>query len=494
VGDGGIHIPEPQVISVMELTENDFYNRTSCLAPRTSSKGMEIMNGWYFIKLVHALRRVSVSISAQDILDAQLCLSRFPALSKKQILKSLFIHRPQDLAIFETIWRVLFENSKSSAQDYSEDGKKNSALEETKDSSGIGGQGVGRGSGGVSLTTKGNILDSSHITKLIPFARLEELTCGGLEFEEMVQIILTEMDYYTWINSYDLAYQRSELFDETWYTHQDSRASLIQEIRQQILIAQVSHENSWEPLARQHWLFKPLSTLTDEEKDLVKSSIRKWARKLALRPGSRWKPSRRGLIDISRIIQQSVQCDGIIFNLSYRKKVPRAPELVVLCDVSNSMAPFVEFLIYMVTCLRARFKKIRVFFFIDAVWDVSDFVWDDDPNGVKQEIKSWGRKASSGFSDYGAVFRELAENLLTEVSAHATLVILGDGKNNYRPAQAEYLARISSQVRTVFWLNPLDSLEWNEPDNMMKEYQKYCSKVYRCRSANDLQRIVKDVF
>lgn len=452
------------------------------------------MDGWNFIRLVQALRRVSVSISSQDILDAQVCLVRFPDLSEKQILKSLFVHCPHDSSIFETIWRILLENPKLNVQDYLEDGTKNAVLEETEGSSGIGGQGVGGGSGGISLTTKGNSLDSSHITSLIPFARLEGLTSSGLELEEIVETILAEMDYYTWINSYDLAYQRSELSEETWYTHQDSRASLIREIRQQVLTAQVSHENSWEPLVRQHWFFKPLSTLTHEEKDIVKSSIRKWALKLALRPGSRWKTSRRGSIDISRIIQQSVQCDGILFRLSYRQRIPRAPELVVLCDVSNSMAAFVEFLIYMVTCLRARFRKIRVFFFIDSVWDVSYFVWDDDLSGVKQEIKSWGRKASSGFTDYGAVFRELAENKLRDLSSRATVVILGDGKNNYRPAQTEYLAQISEKVRDVFWLNPLDVQELKERDNLMKEYQNYCSKVYRCRSASDLQRIVQDVF
>jgi len=455
---------------------------------------MATMDGWNFIRLVHALRQVSVSISSQDILDAQTCLNQFPDISEKQLLKSLFNHRPQDLAMFEAIWRILIENPKSSVWDYSEDGEKNAVLEENQDSFGIGGQGVGRGSGGVSLTAKGSILNSLHLTNLIPFARIDELTGSGLELEEMVQTILAEMDYYTWINSSDLAYQRCELSDETWYTHLDSRASLMREVRQQVLMAQVSHENSWEPLARQHWLFKPLSTLTDEEKDLVKSSIRKWARKLALRPGSRWKISRRGSIDITRIIQQSVQCDGNIFNLCYRQKIPRAPELVVLCDVSNSMAPFVEFLIHMVTCLRARFRTIRVFFFIDSVWDVSDFIWEDDPSEVKQEIKSWGHKASSGFTDYGNVFRELAENNLRELSSRATVVILGDGKNNYRPAQSEYIAMISSKARNVFWLNPLDSQEWDEPDNMMKEYQKYCSKVYRCRAASDLQRIVKDVF
>jgi len=453
-----------------------------------------MMDGWNFVKLVHALRRVAVSISSQDILDAQVCLDRFPDLSEKIILKSLFIHRTQDSLIFETIWRILLENPNSSAHDYSEDATKKAVLEETQDSSGVGGQGVGRGSGGVSLTVKGNSLDSSHITNLIPFARLEELTSSGLEFEEMVQTILAEMDYYTWINSYDLAYQRNEISEETWYAHQDRRTSVMVEIRQKTLTAEVNNENSWQPLVRQNWLFKPLSNLTDEEKALVKSSIRKWARKLALRPGSRWKTSRRGSIDISRIIQQSVQSDGFIFRLSYRHKIPRASELVVLCDVSNSMASFVEFLIYMVTCLRARFRKIRVFFFIDSVWDVSDFIWEDDLVEVKQEIKSWGHKASSGFTDYGAVFRELAENQLRDLSSRATLVILGDGKNNYRPPQTEYIAQISSKVRNVFWLNPLDFQAWDELDNMMKEYQTYCTKVYRCRSASDLQRVVKDIF
>jgi hypothetical protein len=452
------------------------------------------MNGWNFIKLVHALRQVSVSISSQDIFEVQTCLVRFPEIAEKRIMKSIFIHRPQDAAIFETVWRILIEDPGSSISDHSEEGIKDPGLEENQDSSGIGGKGVGRGSGGVSLTAKGNSLDSSPISNLIPFSRLEELARSGSEFEDTVKTILAEMDYYAWINSYDLAYQRGALSEETWYMHQESRASLVSEIRQRLLTAQVSNENSWEPLVRQHWLFKSLSTLTEKEKELVKSSIRKWARKLAVRPGSRWKNSRRGTIDISRIVQQSVQWDGLLFQLNYRQKIPRASELVVLCDVSNSMAAFVEFLIYLVTCLRARFRKIRVFFFIDSVWDVSEFVCDDDLSGVKQEIKSWGDKVSSGFSDYGEVFKELAEHKLRDVSTRATLVIMGDGKNNYRPAQAEYLVRISDKVRNVFWLNPLDIEEWDERDNMMKEYQKYCSKVYRCRSASDLQKIVHDVF
>lgn len=452
------------------------------------------MDGWCFIRLVHALRQVSVSISAQDILEAQICLNRYAYLPEKQIIKSLLIHRPQDSLIFEMVWRIIIDNPKSGVQDNSENESKNNTLEKTKGNSGIGGKGAGRGSGGVSLTDKGDASDSAQLSNLIPFSRLEELISSGLEFEDLVKKVQSEMDFYTWINSYDLAYQRNELSEESWFIHQDRRAALTNEVRQHLLAAQIKLENSWDPLARQHWLLKPLSTLSEKEKDLVKSSIRKWARKLAIRPGSRWKNSRRGTIDISKIVKQSVQWEGLVFNLAYRHRIPRASELVVFCDVSNSMAAFVEFLIYLVTCLRARFRKIRVFFFIDAVWDVSDYIWDDDLSGVRQEIKSWGRKESSGFSDYGAVFKELAEDGLCEVSSRATLVILGDGKNNYRPPQTEYFVHLSEKIRKIYWLNPLEAEEWNERDNMMSEYQNYCSNVYRCRSASDLQRIVQDVF
>ncbi|AET67362.1 protein containing von Willebrand factor type A (vWA) domain [Desulfosporosinus orientis DSM 765] len=451
------------------------------------------MDGWVFIRLVHALRQVSVAVSSQDIRDAQMCLRRYPNISDKEILKTLFVHRPQDSAIFNTVWEIIVGDSQSPEPEKTHNNISPQELEKHQDRQGAGGQGIGCGSGGVSLTECGDSLDASKLANFIP-VKLEELAGSDMDFEETVKRILAELDYYTWINSYDLAYQRGSLSEEAWYAHQSRRSFILEKVRQQVLISQVKADNSWDPLVRQYWLFKPLSHLSEEEKGLVRSSIRKWAKNLALRPGYRWKSYPKGVIDIPDVIRKSVQWDGHLFQLGYRRKVPRAPELVVLCDVSNSMAPFVEFLIYLVTCLRKGFRKIRVFFFIDAVWDVSEYVWDEDLSDVKQEIKSWGHKVSSGFSDYGAVFKELAERHLREVSSRAILMILGDAKNNYRSAQTDYFAQISEGVRRVYWLNPLDLSEWAERDNAMREYQDYCSKVYRCRTAKDLQRIVKDVF
>lgn len=452
------------------------------------------MDGWVFIRLVHALRQVSVTISSQDILEALICLRRYPHIPSKHILKALFVHRPQEEKVFNLVWEIIVAGLQAADPEQVPAESSEQEFEKKPSKPGVGGQGAGRGSGGVSLTECGEKLETSPLARLIPYSRLEELAVKEKEFEEMVKSILAELDYYTWINAYDLAYQRGTLPEDQWYVHQGKRSSILAEVRQRALISQVKANNCWDPLLRQSWLVKPLSHLSEEEKELVRSSIRKWAKNLALRPGYRWQPSPKGVIDIPAVIRKSVQWDGYLCQLGYRRKQPRAPELVVLCDVSNSMAPFVEFLIYLVSCLRKGFRKIRVFFFIDAVWDVTDYVWDEDLGEVKEEIKSWGHKVSSGFSDYGAVFKEIAERYLKEVSSRALLMILGDAKNNYRRAQADYFAQIAQGVRRVYWLNPLEEKEWSEPDNVMKEYRDYCSKIYRCRTARDLQRIVKDVF
>jgi uncharacterized protein with von Willebrand factor type A (vWA) domain len=452
------------------------------------------MDGWKFLSLVQSLRQVSIPVSSQDILEALFCLNHFSCLSEKKIIKSLVIHRPQDVEVFDAVWKIVIEEPENNAKELRKTIEDKSSPDASDTSQAFGGQGTGRGFGGITLTSMKTGQEIDSFINTISTLQLEYFVNREKEFEDAIKTMLADLNYYTWINSYDLAYQRRTLNEDEWQIHQNHRINIVNALRQRFLSSLVLRENSWEPVVRQHWLYKPLSNLTESEKILVKSSIQKWARKLALKPGMRWKASSRGSIDISKILKQSVQWDGALFRLSYRQKTLQAPELIVLCDISNSMAAFVEFLIYLVNCLRARFKKIRVFFFIDCVWEVSNSLKNNDYLEIKQEIISWGHKISSGYSDYGAVFKEIAEKYLSEFSSNGTVLILGDGKNNYRLPQTEYLVRILEKERYIFWLNPLEIEEWNEPDNMMREYQAYCTHVYRCSSASDLEIIVKNVF
>ena len=383
------------------------------------------MNGWSLIRLVEALRKAGLIISPQDFAEALSCLEHFPKLSEELILRTTLIHRPHDRPIFQLVWQMLSsaETTETIASSLP------FILENGRSTFGSGGQEIGQGSGGISKKSK--------LPTLLPLPTFESATKGlpdvpsDLFFEKMVKKMLSEINYYGWISAVDLALKRGDLTEEQWQTFQDKSSALQEHVRSELVKGQILAENNWQSLKRLYWKHKPLISLTDTEKSLVQAALSQWARKLAVHPGSRWRISSRGALDLQQTVQSVFQGDGKIFRLRYHRRTPRVPELIVLCDVSNSVAPYAEFLLFLVGRLKARFRKVRLFFFIDTLWDVSSHIWDEDLGELQEEIESWGRKASSGFTDYGQVFQEFTRDILSEVSSKATLLIMGDGKNNY---------------------------------------------------------------
>ena len=443
-------------------------------------------DGWRFIRLIHALRAAGLPVSTQDIVETWACFGRFPQIKPHTIFTTLLVHRPADLPTFGMVWQAMF--GYESAKRTNRFIMPGVLAAQNSLNLGHGGQSSGQGSGGV----------SQQITGIMPLpaqisfnpASVTDLPTD-LRFEDILKQALGSINYYIWINNCKLAYQRGQMSEEEWFERQAEAQTVVNAVRQELVRRMVEYDNSWRPLQKQHWRHKPLQSLDSGEKSLVQAVLQQWGRKLAVRPGWRLRPARRGRLDMGQTIKGALAGAGQVFRLFYQSPIPRMPELVVLCDVSNSVAPYVEFLLFLVGRLRARFRRLRLFFFIDALWDVTDHVWDDDLNDLQEEIASWGRKATSGVSDYGQVFRDFVEEVLPHVSTRATLLILGDGKNNYRSPQVEYLKAIREQVRQIIWLNPLNVEEWSDRDNALSGYRPYISRIYRCRTVDDLRLIAR---
>lgn len=252
-------------------------------------------------------------------------------------------------------------------------------------------------------------------------------------------------------------------------------------------------ENRWDLLRKVNWRYKPLNRFTLQEENAVHQALRQMGKNLAARPGWRKKRASRGVIRLSSVLKEAVRGNGLIYRLEFEQYALQRPELIVLCDISNSVAPFSQFLLYLIQRIKSRFRRVRIYLFIDVIWDISNENWVETEDSLEQ-IRSWGRKNSSGFTDYGRVFKEFSKDWLSEISSRATLLILGDGRNNFRPSQAEYLKEIQEKVRRVYWLNPLEESEWGNRDNLMREYKPYCTRVFRCRTIDDLWRIAREVF
>ncbi|MGH3523445.1 MAG: VWA domain-containing protein, partial [Mycobacterium sp.] len=85
------------------------------------------------------------------------------------------------------------------------------------------------------------------------------------------------------------------------------------------------------------------------------------ARTLATRLAARRRRARAGAIDLRKTLRKSMSTGGVPIDLVLRKPRPARPELVVLCDVSGSVAGFSHFTLLLVHALRQQFSRVRVF-------------------------------------------------------------------------------------------------------------------------------------
>ncbi|MDT7570781.1 MAG: uncharacterized protein QOE05_955, partial [Actinomycetota bacterium] len=97
------------------------------------------------------------------------------------------------------------------------------------------------------------------------------------------------------------------------------------------------------------------------------------ARRLATRLTARRRLGRSGRLDFRRTVRASLGTGGVPIVTHHRPHKPHKPELVVLCDVSGSVAGFAHFTLMLAYALREQFTKVRAFAFIDTCDEVTRY-------------------------------------------------------------------------------------------------------------------------
>jgi uncharacterized protein with von Willebrand factor type A (vWA) domain len=93
-------------------------------------------------------------------------------------------------------------------------------------------------------------------------------------------------------------------------------------------------------------------------------------------------------------------------------------------------------------------------------------------------------------SDYGRALRELAAGHLESVTRRTTVVILGDGRTNYRPDEAWIVAELRRRARAVLWLCPEARGTWGFGDSRMPAYARASTRSFEVRNLAELARVV----
>lgn len=197
-------------------------------------------------------------------------------------------------------------------------------------------------------------------------------------------------------------------------------------------------------------------------------------------------------IDIRATIRQSLSTGGAPVTLRYLPPQPPKPRLVVLADISGSVASFAAFALQLTHALRGRFASLRSFVFVDAAHEVSDLVGAtraivDTTHHINTERRGI---RFDGHSDYGSAFVTFTDDYPGAVDARTTVLVLGDARTNYRDPRTDSLRAIRERAANLYWLNPERTARWDDGDSAMSLYAEHCDTAVECRTVRQLEAFV----
>jgi uncharacterized protein with von Willebrand factor type A (vWA) domain len=218
------------------------------------------------------------------------------------------------------------------------------------------------------------------------------------------------------------------------------------------------------------------------------------ARRLATRLTKEHHARRRGPLDFRRTVRASISTGGVPLVTQHKPKRPHRTELVVLCDVSGSVANFAQFTLLLVFALRDQFQKVRAFTFIDHVHEVTEhFRPGADVADVMSDLAaSTSHAALWGRTNYGRAFTKFSEQYPDALSPRSSLLILGDARSNNSDLSLPVLREMAGSCRHSWWLNPEHTRHWDTGDSAAGAYGDVVPMV-ECRNLTQLGEFVHDI-
>jgi len=138
----------------------------------------------------------------------------------------------------------------------------------------------------------------------------------------------------------------------------------------------------------------PVLRAAPDELAALRTAVRPLARRIATRLGRRRRRG-RGHLDMRRTIRESMSSGGVPLTPRMRRRHPAKPDLVVLCDVSGSVAQFAPFTLSLLHALHEEFRRVRSWVFIDGIVEVTDFL-ESAPGVIDAPPPAWPARPRRG--------------------------------------------------------------------------------------------------
>ena len=473
---------------------------------------LELLNGF-----IVELRSAGLPVSLTENLDAVEAVKHIPIEDRetfKYALAGTLVKNHSHWRAFETVFEVYF--SLRGAEYELVDGEWESDDASTQEENQQEGQVQGQGGSQEGLTQEQlaemlfqalakqdrNLMRTVARQSVQRFAGMEPgrpvggtyylyRTLRNLNLEEVLDRLLTNSAD----SESDLDFLEERLRkDEYEHRIEELKREIEAEIRRRLVA-----DRGVEAMAKT--LRKPLPEDVDfmhasrEEMVALRRAIWPLTRKLAVRLARKRRHGRKGPLDFRRTVRHSLSYGGVPAEPKFKYPKPSKPEIMVIADISGSVAAFARFTLHLVYALNNQFSKVRSFVFIDGLDEVTEFF--ENVDDITEAIHRVNTEADviwvDGHSDYGHAFEIFDERFAKDIGPKTTVIILGDARNNYHASQSWVIKNIEDKARKVFWLNPEPKSYWDTGDSIVGEYSDFCNGTFEVRNLKQLEAFVENL-
>jgi len=206
------------------------------------------------------------------------------------------------------------------------------------------------------------------------------------------------------------------------------------------------------------------------------------------------KSASKGKLLFRKTIRKSLKNGGSLYDIVLKPKIKKKPRLILLCDISGSMALYSLFGLTLIFGVVLRFRSVHAYVFIDGITEVTKELRNLKINNINKILTNWNKYVHvDGHSDYDKSFKDLLDEKIINNASFNTLIVIGDARNNYRPINKETIDKLSKKFQNIYWMNPERSQYWNTGDSQFHNYQSICKKHSEVRNFEQLKTFINSI-
>jgi uncharacterized protein with von Willebrand factor type A (vWA) domain len=228
---------------------------------------------------------------------------------------------------------------------------------------------------------------------------------------------------------------------------------------------------------------RPFHALSDSDKKILQREVKRLAAALKTRIALRQKRAKSGQLDPKATIRSNLKHHGVPMEIHFRNKI-RKPKIVVICDISTSMRFCSELMLSFLFALQGQVSKTHAFAFIDHLEYISE---EFNGSNADEAIASvlWRMPSGHYNTDLGWSLNNFNEEYLSTLNGQTTLLVVGDGRNNYNDPRLDIFSTMARRASRTIWLNPEPPYLWHG-DSDMPKYAPLCNNVLKVSNLKEL--------